>query len=685
MQAAFEAEQFGRRFFEPLQDHAHTVKRKRADFERLLHSAHEIAHAVPLQQPQHFDELTRAIVIELAFKATPQELQRLGQGAVFQRPRVVNRARLPFQQGEIVHWVKAHPLLPPDAFVDGRQPWAADDLDVVHGGDQRQRLVGELRGHGVIVIVKAHQGQRVRSDWHNAPRFELLCRYLQERRTLGFKSRLFAFGLAAQGASEIFFAGLKQLLVEFREAGHLGHGHEVIAARKADQALDVAFLIGAAHAAEVIGEQEVAHQAQELARVLAFPAFAHFGYRDDRVVAGDAPWYAAEELKLDARYGKAAELWNRLIDDREAARRTQQAQQAHDARRDRRRGGGGRLDELCDSLATGLILLDDQGKVTYCNGAGAVLLRTRREELVGAAVAGWIEEPRLLEGLQAALDSTQRRRTTVEVDRGEDQRGSVLRFTVRPARESDAARAVMIIEDITQQRVAEKARYAFVTHATHELRTPLTNIRLYVENLLDDPQADEAERCRCLNVINQEVRRLENLVGDMLSVAEIEAGAMRADRDDVPMGAIFEQLEHDYREQAADKKLTLRFDMPPKLPTLQGDRDKLVQALHNLVGNALKYTPEGGEVTVKAEWEDGRLLVDVIDSGIGISEADLPHLFQKFYRAKDERVSKITGSGLGLALSREIIRLHGGDITIESQINQGSTFSVSLPAPSQAA
>ncbi len=394
---------------------------------------------------------------------------------------------------------------------------------------------------------------------------------------------------------------------------------------------------------------------------------------------------AAEELKLDARYGKAAELWNRLIDDREAARRTQQAQQAHDARRDRRRGGGGRLDELCDSLATGLILLDDQGKVTYCNGAGAVLLRTRREELVGAAVAGWIEEPRLLEGLQAALDSTQRRRTTVEVDRGEDQRGSVLRFTVRPARESDAARAVMIIEDITQQRVAEKARYAFVTHATHELRTPLTNIRLYVENLLDDPQADEAERCRCLNVINQEVRRLENLVGDMLSVAEIEAGAMRADRDDVPMGAIFEQLEHDYREQAADKKLTLRFDMPPKLPTLQGDRDKLVQALHNLVGNALKYTPEGGEVTVKAEWEDGRLLVDVIDSGIGISEADLPHLFQKFYRAKDERVSKITGSGLGLALSREIIRLHGGDITIESQINQGSTFSVSLPAPSQAA
>jgi signal transduction histidine kinase len=300
-------------------------------------------------------------------------------------------------------------------------------------------------------------------------------------------------------------------------------------------------------------------------------------------------------------------------------------------------------------------------------------------------VAQRLDDPKLLEGLQGALDKTLRRRTTVEVDRGQQQRGGVLRFTVRPARESDAARAVMIIEDITQQRVAERARYAFVAHATHELRTPLTNIRLYVESLVDEPDASPAERGQRLNVINQEVRRLENLVGDMLSVAEIESGAMRADRDDVPMAAIFETLHKDYQQQAADKSITLHFDLPPKLPTLQGDRAKLVQALHNLVGNAIKYTPEGGEVRVKAEWAKGQLVVDVADSGIGIGEEDLANLFQKFYRARDERVSKITGSGLGLALSREIVRLHGGEITVQSQLNKGSTFTVNLPATAQAA
>ncbi len=394
---------------------------------------------------------------------------------------------------------------------------------------------------------------------------------------------------------------------------------------------------------------------------------------------------AAEDLKLDPSYGPEAELWNRLIDEREAARRAQVQQQTQQAHQDRRRGGGGRLDELCDSLATGLVLLDDQGNVTYCNGAAAVLLGTRRDDLLGTPVSQRMDDPRLLEGLQGALDKTLRRRTTVEVDRGQQERGGVLRFTVRPARESDAARAVMIIEDITQQRVAERARYAFVAHATHELRTPLTNIRLYVESLVDEPDAAPAERGQRLNVINQEVRRLENLVGDMLSVAEIESGAMRADRDDVPMAALFESLQNDYRQQAADKSIAMHFDLPPKLPTLQGDRAKLVQALHNLVGNALKYTPEGGEVRVKAEWDNGQLVIDVADSGIGIGEQDMANLFQKFYRARDERVSKIIGSGLGLALSREIIRLHGGEITVQSQLNKGSTFTVNLPAPAQAA
>jgi two-component system sensor histidine kinase VicK len=128
----------------------------------------------------------------------------------------------------------------------------------------------------------------------------------------------------------------------------------------------------------------------------------------------------------------------------------------------------------------------------------------------------------------------------------------------------------------------------------------------------------------------------------------------------------------------------LEFSLPPKLPVIKGDRDKIRLALHNLLGNALKYTAAAGHVKLAAKIDPGRLVVAVTDTGIGMSEEDCQHVFEKFYRAKDPRVAKITGSGLGLAIAREVIRLHGGDITVESELNKGSTFTLVLPMPDEA-
>jgi two-component system sensor histidine kinase VicK len=129
----------------------------------------------------------------------------------------------------------------------------------------------------------------------------------------------------------------------------------------------------------------------------------------------------------------------------------------------------------------------------------------------------------------------------------------------------------------------------------------------------------------------------------------------------------------------------LSFNLPPKLPVIKGDRDKILVALHNLIGNALKYTPEGGKATVSVEVREGRLVVDVADTGIGIGPDDIGRVFDKFYRAKDARVGKIQGTGLGLTLAREVARLHGGDIEVESQLDKGSTFTLTLPAPAEGA
>jgi two-component system sensor histidine kinase VicK len=118
---------------------------------------------------------------------------------------------------------------------------------------------------------------------------------------------------------------------------------------------------------------------------------------------------------------------------------------------------------------------------------------------------------------------------------------------------------------------------------------------------------------------------------------------------------------------------------------IRGDRDKIMLALHNLVGNALKYTTDGGRITINVEVTAKQLLVAVADTGIGISPEDSERIFERFYRAKDPRVLKITGTGLGLTLAREVVRMHGGDITVESQIDQGSTFTMTLPVKLEAA
>jgi len=391
-----------------------------------------------------------------------------------------------------------------------------------------------------------------------------------------------------------------------------------------------------------------------------------------------------DALAVSANLGAEANAWNRLLAENKALRKRIAIEQAVESLESTQEARGD-LAAACDALTQGMIFVDEKGRAKFVNGAAAVFLRAPREEIVGADVAEFIWDEKVLNSIRATAAGSICPRTTVEVERRDGSGSGVLRFSVRPVRGQDAATAVIVIEDVTQQRVAEEARNTFVAQATHELRTPLTNILLYVETALDEGPKDPAVQAKCLNVINQESRRLERIVGDILSVAEIEAGSFTVRKDDVRLDVLFEELQIDYDAQAREKQIDLRFDLPPKLPVLHGDRDKIVLALHNLLGNALKYTPAGGQVTVNVETDDNELAVQVVDTGIGISEDDAERIFEKFCRAKDDRVSEITGSGLGLALAREVVRLHGGDITVQSELDKGSTFTLTLPVAAEVA
>jgi signal transduction histidine kinase len=393
---------------------------------------------------------------------------------------------------------------------------------------------------------------------------------------------------------------------------------------------------------------------------------------------------ASAALAVNSRYGTEAAAWNSLLQEREKLRQELLQERARDSvlsRGDRRSD----LVQVCDALWQGMILVDEQFRIKYANGAAAVFLRANREALSAGRITDFITDDRVLDAIRSIAVGDVRRRTTHEVQNPEGQGAGILRFSIRPVRRDDAAAALIIIEDITQQRVADEARNTFIAQVTHELRTPLTNIRLYVEQAIEEGEADPAAVAQALNVINKETRRLERIVGDMLSVSEIETGSFRLHTGEVRLEALFEELHAEYMAAAESKNITLAFHLPPKFPTITGDRDKIVLALHNLIGNAIKYTPESGSVDIRVEIDDTRMIIDVVDTGIGIAEEEAELIFERFYRARDKRVSVITGTGLGLALAREVVRLHGGDISVRSQIDRGSTFRVNMPLVGMAA
>lgn len=407
----------------------------------------------------------------------------------------------------------------------------------------------------------------------------------------------------------------------------------------------------------------------------------------------------ADVLTVAARFGPEAGAWNEMMAERRAAQEARLTARVSD----RLAGGGADGDAdlagACDALWQGVVLVDEALRVSYLNGAAGVFLAeggAKREELVGRSIEELLSEPRLVQAVRGAVEGRQRSRTVVELSREREKgesgesperrggaagswAGGVLRFTVRAVRREDAHAAIVVIEDVTQQRVADEARNAFVAQVTHELRSPLTSIRLYVEQLIDDDATEPAERAKALNVISQESRRLERIVGDMLCVSEIEAGSMRLSQGEVRVREMLMTLKEDYAAQALAKQQTLKFDLSPKLPVLQGDADKLGLAVQNLLGNAIKYTPAGGNVTLRADVTGTHLVLEFADNGIGIKEEEQGLIFDKFYRAKDKRLAGIAGSGLGLALAREVVRMHGGEIAVQSQIDKGSTFRLTLP------
>lgn len=220
----------------------------------------------------------------------------------------------------------------------------------------------------------------------------------------------------------------------------------------------------------------------------------------------------------------------------------------------------------------------------------------------------------------------------------------------------------------------EQRRRELISDMTHELRTPLTVMRGYLEELSDGRLDATPETYAKLA---GETRRLERLVNDLQELSKAEAGYLTIAPAPMSLYQLLESLIDRLSEQLIEE-LTLSLDCPPDLPEVYGDRDRVEQILVNLLGNAVRYS-DSGKISVKAWWEDGYVWTAVSDTGIGIAQADLPHVFDRFWRAERSRSRHSGGTGIGLAITRRLVELHGGTIEVESQLGEGSTFRFSLP------
>jgi two-component system, OmpR family, phosphate regulon sensor histidine kinase PhoR len=238
---------------------------------------------------------------------------------------------------------------------------------------------------------------------------------------------------------------------------------------------------------------------------------------------------------------------------------------------------------------------------------------------------------------------------------------------------------VMVLHDVTELRRLEQVRTEFVANVSHELRTPLTAIQGYLETLLAGALEERENARRFLEIVFRHTERLGRLLNDLTDLSNIELGRVSLKLAPTRLDEIVDAVLAIMGPKATSGRVTLLSQLPADLPPVLADRDRLVQVVINLVDNAVKYTPEGGRVTVEARaGRDGQVEVSVIDTGVGIPPLDLPRITERFYRVDKARSRELGGTGLGLAIVKHLVFAHGGQLRIESEPGRGTTVHVLL-------
>ena len=328
---------------------------------------------------------------------------------------------------------------------------------------------------------------------------------------------------------------------------------------------------------------------------------------------------------------------------------------------------------LLNQLETGVLIADDQRRILECNEAAVRLLNGRNGSLVGKTVleATLSFEIGSMIGEAEATGQTQQQ----EIRRGEVT-GRTLRVRIVPLPATVDAQLLILLDDVSELRRLEMVRRDFVANVSHELRTPLASIRAMAETLQNGALHDGEVANRFVNIIVGEVERLTRILEDLLILARAESQI--PEREPFVLTTLVRDVVERLNAQAQKANLRLTYVEGAAIP-VAANRDQIEQVLVNLIDNAIKYTPDGGSITVTTQVQNNMASVNVKDTGIGILSQDVPRLFERFYRVDKARSRQSGGTGLGLSIVKHIVEMHGGSVDVQSEYGSGSAFSFMLP------
>ena len=351
---------------------------------------------------------------------------------------------------------------------------------------------------------------------------------------------------------------------------------------------------------------------------------------------------------------------------------------------------GTKSQAILTSIADGVVVNSTEGRITLVNPVAERILGRPGDELIGqdfrtlfstfGAEGGGEEMTAAMEKLLAssAPEMAKSFKTKLTVD------GRVIHALLSPVltQRGEFLGTVTVLRDITKEVEADRAKSEFVSTVSHELRTPMTSIKGYTD-LLHTGAAGPVtgEQQRFLTIIKNNTDRLTALVNDLLDISRVETGRVRFEIQPVQIGEVVADVVNALAGQAEAKHQALVYEVVGGLPDIMGDRNRLTQVFTNLIGNAIHYTPEGGEIEVNVYPVENAVRADVRDTGIGITPDDVGHIFERFYRSDHPLVQETRGTGLGLSIVKMFVEMHGGRVWVESEPGEGSTFTLVLPVP----